>query len=67
MTPEKHYESLPLGSRVTIPTSDQRLRRLLDELGFNMEHADQQWCVMRRDTERLRPLLRLVASSGGGD
>ena len=64
MTPEKHYESLPLGSRVTIPTSDQRLKRLLDELGFNMEHADQQWCVMRRDTGRLRPLLRLVGTDG---
>ncbi|HEY7385037.1 MAG TPA: hypothetical protein VH743_15325 [Beijerinckiaceae bacterium] len=65
MTPDKHFDSLPLGSRVTIPTSDRRLRRMLDELGFNIEHADQQWCVMRRDTPPLRPLLRVVANSGG--
>ena len=65
MSPEKHYESLPLGSRVTISACDMRLKRLLDELGFNIEHADQQWCVMRRDTGPLRPLLRLVVGSGG--
>jgi hypothetical protein len=60
MTLEQHYDSLPLGSRVTIASTDLRLKRLLDDLGFNIERLDQQWCVMRRDTWRLRPVLRLV-------
>jgi hypothetical protein len=62
MTSAEQYDGLPLGSRVTIPVSNLRLKRLLDELGFNIECADEQWCVMRRDTWRLRPFLRLVAS-----
>jgi hypothetical protein len=60
MTLEQHYDSLPLGSRVTIARSDLRLKRLLDDLGFNIERVNQQWCVMRRDTWRLRPVLRVV-------
>ena len=62
---DNRYESLPLGARVVIPAADLRLKRLLDELGFNMERADQQWRVMRRDTWPLQPVLRLVATSGG--
>jgi hypothetical protein len=64
MPPADQYDSLPLGARVTIPASNLRLKRLLDELGFNVECVDEQWCVMRRDTGRLRPMLRLVANNG---
>jgi hypothetical protein len=65
MTAAEQYDSLPLGSRVTIPMSNLRLKRLLDDLGFNTECVDEQWCVMRRDTWRLQPFLRLVVNSTG--
>jgi len=61
MTLEEHYDDLPLGTRVTIATSNARLKRLLDGLGYNIERADEQWCVMRRDTWRLRSVLKLVS------
>jgi hypothetical protein len=57
---EHYYDSLPLGARVRIPAANRRLRRLLEELGYNVESGDDDELLMRRDTHRLRPILQRV-------
>lgn len=59
-----NFETLPIGSYVTLSGANVRLRRLLESYGFWPVHMDDPEApteiVMRRDTGPLLPILKLV-------